>query len=81
LGEFKYNVPPSTKTEVTAKKTLRASQAKSERVQNLRVEYWSKVAQVAQVALENLVFIDEMGVLLGLMRIHGRSEPGERASL
>jgi transposase len=45
-------------------------------VQNLRVEYWSKVAQVE---LENLVFVDEMGVLLGLTRTHGRSEAGERA--
>jgi transposase len=45
-------------------------------VQTLRVEYWSKVAQVE---LKNLVFLDEMGVLLGLTRTHGRSEPGERA--
>jgi putative transposase len=39
------------------------------------VDYWQ---QVRQVALEDLVFLDEMGVLLGLMRTHGRAEPGER---
>jgi len=34
-------------------------------VQKLRVEYWQ---QVKQVDPENLIFIDEMGVLLGLTR-------------
>jgi hypothetical protein len=48
----------------TQKKTLRASQATSERVQLLRVEYW---AQVTGIDLKDLVFLDEMGVLLGLM--------------
>lgn len=32
-----------------------------------------------QVALKDLVFIDEMGVLLGLMRTHARAVPGARA--
>ena len=31
------------------------------------------------VALEDLVFLDEMGVLLGLMRTHARAAPGQRA--
>lgn len=31
------------------------------------------------VALEDLVFLDEMGVLLGLMRTHARAAPGKRA--
>jgi len=54
------------------KKTLRSSQAKTERVQKLRIEYWEKVRQIDP---ENLVFIiDEMGVLLGLNLTHGRSE-------
>jgi transposase len=42
----------------------------------LRVEYWS---QVKDIDPKNLVFIDEMGVLLGLMRTHARAIPGERA--
>ena len=58
------------------KKTLRATQATSERVQRLRVEYW---AQVTGIDLKDLVFLDEMGVLLGLMRTHGRAAPAERA--
>lgn len=36
----------------------------------MRTEYWQ---QVAQVDPENLVFIDEMGVLLGLTRTHAHS--------
>lgn len=34
---------------------------------------------MAGVTLENLVFVDEMGVLLGLMRTHARAAPGLRA--
>jgi transposase len=41
----------------------------------LRTEYWQ---QVQQIDLENLVFIDEMGVLLGLTRTHARSYHGSR---
>lgn len=48
----------------------------SERVQLLRSQYWE---QVQEIDLNNLVFIDEMGVLLGLMRTHARAAPGERA--
>jgi transposase len=48
----------------------------SERVQLLRAEYWS---QVTGIDLKDLVFLDEMGVLLGLMRTHARTAPGERA--
>jgi transposase len=40
------------------------------------VEYW---AQVRGVVLKDLVFLDEMGVLLGLMRTHARAAPGKRA--
>jgi DDE superfamily endonuclease len=40
------------------------------------VEYWS---QVKDIAPNNLVFLDEMGVQLGLMRTHARAGPGERA--
>jgi transposase len=58
------------------KKTLRASQAQSERVQALRGAYWE---QVRDIHPDDLVFIDEMGVLLGLNRTHARSAPGSRA--
>jgi transposase len=34
---------------------------------------------VTGIALKDLVFLDEMGVLLGLMRTHARAVPGERA--
>ncbi|HEY9877809.1 MAG TPA: transposase [Leptolyngbyaceae cyanobacterium] len=48
----------------------------SERVQALRAEYW---AQVKDIDRNDLVFLDEMGVLLGLMRTHARAVPGQRA--
>jgi transposase len=77
MGEPKYDVPHlSTVTLTTQKKTLRASQANSERVQLLRQAYW---AQVTGIALQDLVFLDEMGVLLGLMRTYARALPGARA--
>jgi len=44
-------------------------------VQKLRIEYWQ---QVKQVDPENLIFIDEMGVLLGLTRTQARSLQGSR---
>ncbi|MBM0740981.1 IS630 family transposase [Phormidium sp. CLA17] len=70
-------MPNLLETQFTAqKKTLRSSQATSERVQLLRQEYW---AQVTSIELKDLVFLDEMGVLLGLMRTHARAAPGERA--
>ena len=69
-------MPCLTKTKTNAKKkTLRSSQAKTERVQRLRVEYWEKVKLIDP---SNLVFIDEMGVLQGLTRTHARSEVGSR---
>ena len=55
---------------------MRSSQAATERVQNLRVEYWEKVKNID---VENLVFLDETGVLLGLARTHARSQLGTRA--
>jgi len=58
------------------KRTSRSSQALSERVQHLRQDYWAKVTAIA---LKDLVFLDEMGVLLGLMRTHARALPGVRA--
>ena len=37
--------------------------------QLLRAKYWE---QVKQVKLKDLVFLDEMGILLGLTRSHAR---------
>jgi transposase len=42
----------------------------------LRLEYWEKVKDIEP---QNLVFLDETGVLLGLRRTHARSERGTRA--
>ena len=58
------------------KKTLRSSQAATESNQNKRVEYWEVIRYIAP---ENLVFLDEMGVLIGTTRERGRSEKGERS--
>ena len=55
---------------------MRSSQAGTERVMKLRLEYWEKVKHIDQ---KNLVFLDETGVLLGLTRTHARSERGTRA--
>ena len=58
------------------KKTLRSSQAQTQEKQQQRLDYWS---QVKEVDAKNLVFLDEMGVLLGLMRTRARSLKGDRA--
>ncbi len=58
------------------KKTKRSTQAGTERVLNLRLDYWEKVKHIEP---ENLVFLDETGVLLGLTRTHARSQMGTRA--
>ena len=52
------------------KKTLRASQAGTEANQEARLDYWEKIRDVKS---EDLVFIDEMAILLGIMREYGRS--------
>ncbi len=59
----------------TKKKTIRSSQCATQRVQKLRIEYWE---QVKEIDPENLVFLDEMGVLLGLTRTQARSPHGTR---
>lgn len=75
-------VSPSTmcrrlqKQKLTLKrKTLRSRQAQTDSIQKSRLEYWH---QAQQVDPENLVFIDEMGVLLGLTRTTARSLQGLR---
>jgi len=76
MGQHQYDVPGFAKRATDAKKkTLRSSQCATERVQKLRCEYWE---QVKDIAPENLVFLDETGVLLGLTRTHARSTQGSR---
>jgi transposase len=58
------------------KKTLHASEAGSERVQNLRREYWKIIGEVK---LSDLVFIDETGVNLAMTRRYARAKRGKRA--
>jgi hypothetical protein len=57
------------------KKTIRSSQSATERVQILRFKYWEKVKKIDP---NNLIFLDEMGVLLGLRRTHAPSKCGSR---
>ena len=58
------------------KKTLHANEAESERVQNLRREYWTTIGEVK---ISDLVFIDETGVNLAMTRHYARAEKGKRA--
>lgn len=44
-------------------------------MQHQRVAYWS---EISAEKMENLVFLDEMGILLGIMRDMARSEAGKR---
>ena len=53
---------------------MRSSQAGTERVMKLRLEYWEKVKHIDP---KNLVFLDETGVLLGLTRTYASSEERE----
>jgi DDE superfamily endonuclease len=55
---------------------LYASEKETERVQNLRVEFWLKMQAILP---ENLVFIDEAGVNLSLTRKNSRARKGKRA--
>lgn len=76
-SEFKYNVSGFTKTETNSKKkTLHPAQAESERVQLLRFEYWQVMAHTDP---EDIIFIDETGINLGLSRTYARSIQGRRA--
>lgn len=76
MGKYQYYVPCITKTATdTKKKTLRSTQGATERVQKFNCDYWE---QVKHIDPENLVFLDEMGVLLGLTRSHARSPHGQR---
>jgi transposase len=67
----------SAKTELDAKKkSLHASQAETERVQNERYNYWQKLREIRP---EDLIFIDETGVNLAMVQLYARSLKGTRA--
>jgi transposase len=58
------------------KKTLHATEKDTPRVQQARVDYWQEIRDIAP---ENLVFIDESGINLVMIRLYARSHRGERA--
>lgn len=58
------------------KKTLYAAEKKSDKVQQQRVEYWAKIREISA---ENLIFIDESGVNLAMVRLYARALKGQRA--
>ena len=57
------------------KKTLYATEKYSHRVQQKRCEYWQQVREVKE---KNLVFVDEAGSNLAMVRLYGRGKIGER---
>ena len=76
LGEPDSPVSLFTKIRTQSKKkTWCSSQAGTDRVQKLRVEYWEKMKNIEA---QNLVFLDETGIMLGLTRTHARSQIGTR---
>ncbi|MGD1911713.1 MAG: hypothetical protein ACFB2X_12865 [Rivularia sp. (in: cyanobacteria)] len=71
-GKYKYDVSWIEEAKFrTKKRRCFHSQGRTERVQILRSKYWK---QVKQIDPENLIFIDEMGVLLDITQTHARSE-------
>lgn len=60
----------------TVKKTLYAAEKESERVQKKRIEFWQKIRDIPT---EDLLFIDESGVNLAMVRRNARAIIGQRA--
>jgi len=60
---------------MTLKKTLFPSDKGTDRVQNLRYEFWQKTREVC---FKDLIFIDESGVNLAMVRLYARSLKGSR---
>lgn len=58
------------------KKTLHAEEKFTERVQKKRVEFWEKIRDIPY---EDLIFIDESGVDLALIKTQARAIKGQRA--
>ncbi len=55
---------------------MHASERDTLQVQQARVDYWQTISSIA---LEDLVFIDEAGVNLAMVRLYARSLRGRRA--
>jgi transposase len=58
------------------KKSLHATEAESPRVQQARADYWQRIRDIAP---ENLVFMDEAGVNVAMVRLYARALKGQRA--
>lgn len=58
------------------KKSLHATQAETERVQSERGDYWEEIRDIPD---EDLIFLDETGVNLAMVRLYARALEGERA--
>ena len=58
------------------KKTLHAAEKEKEEVQQKRVDFWLKIRDIR---VEDLIFIDESGVNLALLRLYARALKGKRA--
>lgn len=58
------------------KKSLHASERETPRIQQARMDYWQTIREIEP---ENLVFIDEAGVNLAMIRLYARSLRGQRA--
>jgi hypothetical protein len=54
---------------MTLKKTLFPSDKGTDTVHNLRYEFWPKILQIC---LKDLIFIDECGVNLAMVRLYAR---------
>ncbi|WP_445299572.1 transposase, partial [Microcoleus sp. B3-A4] len=59
-----------------SKKTLFPSGKGTDRVQLLRCEFWEKIKEIS---FKDLIFIDESGVNLAMVRLYARALKGERA--
>lgn len=81
--QTKIKVSPATMCRVMKrlkltrkKKALYPEKKASERVQKLRCEYWDNIRDIK---VEDLVFIDESGINLGLIRLYAWALKGCRA--
>ena len=63
-------------SSLPGKKTLHATERDTERVQQLRVQYWQ---EIGSVNLKDLVFVDETGCNLAMTRRYARALKGTRA--
>ena len=61
---------------MTLKKTLHATSKGTEKVQKQRLDFWGKIQNIVA---KNLIFIDQSGVNLALVRLQARSPQGQRA--